>query len=963
MPSPDDLAPAPPTAPVQTHSVADAHAATGGAAAAAPCATLPTGTERYALLEEIARGGMGVIFRATDTALGREVAIKVLVERFAPDSSTARRFADEARIAAQLQHPGIPPVHDVGTLPDGQPFLAMKLIKGQVLDQVLDARPDLSAERGRYVAIFEQVCQAIAYAHSRSVIHRDLKPSNIMVGAFGEVQVMDWGLAKVLTARPTEASGAEETAAGTLVVSLRDSDGAFTQAGTVLGTPAFMPPEQAVGALGRVDQRSDVFGLGAILAVILTGKPPFAATSAETTRVKAAQGDVAECLARLDGCGAEPHLVALCKRCLSPKAADRPADAGVVAREVAGLRQAAEERARAAELERVRAELSAAEQRKRRRVQTALAGALGLLFFGVLAFGWWQTQRHALNAEAVTGLLDQCDDALRADDAARAAVTLEAAEKRAAEGGADKKASRLARCRDDLAALRDLEATDRFRWTVTDQGFPDAATAAPRYREALARVGADPDAVGAEAAAARVADSAVRERLVGALDRLLMAQKSAAVRAALRAVDPDPFRDAVRDVVQGSDRAALQTLIAQPEALTQPPGFTAFLGEKGLVDAPDRVRTLLEAALQRRPADLGLLMGLGFSYPIQKSARAEDRARWYQAAVAIAPANPVAHNALGLALFDLMDMEGATAQFQEAVRLDPDFSGAHNSLGMLLHRKQDVAGAIAEYQACLRLNPRNYAAHNNLAWLLHENGDLDGAIAEYRAAIELGPRASVAHANLGGALQARGDLDAAIAEYQLWTELNPGSDKARTCLARARKMRELLPGLADVVAGKNKPKNAAEALALAQLCVEPFQARNAAAARLFAEAFAADPELVQDLKAESRYNAACAAAQAGSGKGKDAASQDEAARARLRGQGLAWLRADLAARRRLLESRETRQAEVTRLAQWLGDPDLASVRPGPSQVAMPVDERAAWAAFWADVKAAITPAQKAAAGK
>ena len=99
-----------------------------------------------------------------------------------------------------MQHPAIPPVHDLGTLPDGRPFLAMKLIKGQTLDELLKARPDPSADRGRFVAVFEQVCQAVAYAHAHDVIHRDLKPANVMVGAFGEVQVMDWGLAKVLGA-------------------------------------------------------------------------------------------------------------------------------------------------------------------------------------------------------------------------------------------------------------------------------------------------------------------------------------------------------------------------------------------------------------------------------------------------------------------------------------------------------------------------------------------------------------------------------------------------------------------------------------------------------------------------------------------------------------------------------------------------------------------------------------------
>ncbi len=387
-----------------------------GSAAAAPAGP------RYRLLDEIARGGMGVVHRAIDETLGREVAVKVLQDRFEPDSPAARRFADEARITAQLQHPAIPPVHDLGTLPDGRPFLAMKLIKGSTLDVLLAARPDPAHDRGRYVAVFEQVCQALAYAHAHNVIHRDLKPANVMVGAFGEVQVMDWGLAKVLLSRVASAPGDQRpepdpraTTGGTEVRSLRDSDGSFTQAGSVLGTPAFMPPEQAVGALGKVDQRSDVFGLGSILAVILTGQPPFAAASAETTRVKAAQGDVADCLARLDGCGAEPELVALCKRCLSPKSADRPADAGEVAQAVAELRQAADERARRAELERVRvegeratAEARSAERRKRRRLWIGAAAVLAVaVVAGLTAVLAVQRQANAELANKNAELADE----------------------------------------------------------------------------------------------------------------------------------------------------------------------------------------------------------------------------------------------------------------------------------------------------------------------------------------------------------------------------------------------------------------------------------------------------------------------------------------------------------------------------------------------------------------------------
>jgi serine/threonine protein kinase len=237
-----------------TADAPDPHAATGGFTHPAGATATATSSRRYVLGELIAGGGMGVVYRATDTVLGREVAIKVLHDRYAPDSAAAQRFADEARIAGQLQHPNIPAVHDLGSLSDGRPFLAMKLIKGQTLDELLAARPGAAHERGRFVAVFEQMCQALAYAHAHQVIHRDLKPANVMVGAFGEVQVMDWGVAKVLTSREGGglAASADETTAGTAVVSLRDSDDFLTRAGSVLGTPAFMPPEQAVGAV-RID--------------------------------------------------------------------------------------------------------------------------------------------------------------------------------------------------------------------------------------------------------------------------------------------------------------------------------------------------------------------------------------------------------------------------------------------------------------------------------------------------------------------------------------------------------------------------------------------------------------------------------------------------------------------------------------------------------------------------------------
>jgi tetratricopeptide (TPR) repeat protein len=353
----------------------------------------PTSPRGYELIDEIGRGGMGVVYRARDAALDRDVAVKLLSERYPPDSLPSERFLSEARITGQLQHPGIPAVHQVGTLADGRPFLAMKLIKGNTLEAILKQRTDPAADRGRLLAIFEAVCQAVGYAHAHRVIHRDLKPANVMVGAFGEVQVMDWGLAKVLgeeTPATADTLAAEQTRAGTQV-SPTPKAGSHTQAGSLVGTPAFIPPEQALGEIDKVNERSDVFGLGALLAVILTGKPPYVGETAESVRVQAVRGKLEDCFIRLDVSGAEPELVALCKGCLAFEPVDRPADAGAVAQAVAGWRAAADERARWAELERVRVEgeqataaARSAERRKRRRLVLGAAAVLAVAAVGGL---------------------------------------------------------------------------------------------------------------------------------------------------------------------------------------------------------------------------------------------------------------------------------------------------------------------------------------------------------------------------------------------------------------------------------------------------------------------------------------------------------------------------------------------------------------------------------------------------
>ena len=212
---------------------------------------------RYELREEIGRGGMGVVYRAHDRELQRDVALKVL-RAGADAGDLARRLHREARVLASLEHPGMVPVHDVGVLADGLGFYVMKLVRGRRLDQWAAGAPALSERLGA----FERICETVAFAHAHGVVHRDLKPGNVMLGAFGEVLVMDWGVAKVL-------SDAGAASASTAV------DGE-TAAGTVLGTPGYMAPEQAAGDARAIDARTDVYALGGLLHFLLAGSPPTA---------------------------------------------------------------------------------------------------------------------------------------------------------------------------------------------------------------------------------------------------------------------------------------------------------------------------------------------------------------------------------------------------------------------------------------------------------------------------------------------------------------------------------------------------------------------------------------------------------------------------------------------------------------------------------------------------------------
>jgi serine/threonine-protein kinase len=784
---------------------------------------------RYQVEEEIARGGMGAVLRGRDTELKREIAVKVLLETHAGRTEFVQRFVEEAQIAGQLQHPGIAPVYDVGTATGKRPYFTMKLVKGQTLAKLLTERPvghvcnvpdekEARCKRAprdlpRLLKIFEAVCQTLAYAHAHSVIHRDLKPSNVMVGAFGEVQVMDWGLAKVLTSRDRE--GAEEEA-NTVIASARSEDGdsGQTQAGTAMGTPAYMAPEQARGEVERIDERADVFGLGAVLCEILTGQPPFPGKSSEAMR-KAKKGDLADAFTRLAGCTADAELIALAKSSLAAEPEDRPRSAGEVAERMTAYLESVEARLRKAELERAQAQVKAIEERKRRRLALALAASVLLtVLLGGGGYGWTQQQRAARRADTARKVDEALEKAavLRGKAAAagsdlsswtEALAEAQRAQDWIDQGGAEPALrERVAAVQEELKRGR-AQAEERARDAEAERrlvarleaihGEPNAqlnARWADRaYAEAFRAFGLDLDACTPGEAAARLAGRSATAEIAAALDewatlgRLKLPESHSdqswrrLVETARRA-DPDAWRNEIRATF-GRPRAEVASILkkaADATELEHQPAVSLVLLARTLKGLGERERqaAVLRAAWRRFPGDFWVNFDLAnSSWSTDYFERLDEAVNFLTAAVAARPGSAIAHNHLGIALHQQGRTDEAIACYHRAITLDEKLPDAHNNLGTVLYKQGKTDEAIAAYREAIRLDPKFAPARGNLANVLAKQGKLDQAIAEYRRIIQLDPTPAMAHYNLGHLLRRQGKIDEAIASQRRAIRLDP----------------------------------------------------------------------------------------------------------------------------------------------------------------------------------------------
>ncbi|NJD06267.1 MAG: serine/threonine protein kinase, partial [Methylococcaceae bacterium] len=291
-------------------------------------------TEHYTLRGTVGVGGVGRVLLAFDERIGREVAIKEMLDAGnEADAGFRARFLREARITGRLEHPGIVPVYDVGTSRRGSPYYVMRFVRGDTLARALadcnrETPEQALAQRLQLLDRLIDVCEAMAYAHSKGVIHRDLKPGNIVLGPFGETIILDWGLAK--------AAGEAEAAPAKNSNRPDSADEGLTQMGDVLGTPAYMAPEQVDASFGQVDVRTDVFALGCILYVLLVGRPPLQGSSREI--LERLRSGAALPSSGNGGVAAPRELTAICDKALSVNPAERYRDAGELAVELCAFR-------------------------------------------------------------------------------------------------------------------------------------------------------------------------------------------------------------------------------------------------------------------------------------------------------------------------------------------------------------------------------------------------------------------------------------------------------------------------------------------------------------------------------------------------------------------------------------------------------------------------------------------------
>ena len=965
----------------------------------------------YEIEEPVGRGGMGIVFRARHLRLNRLVALKMLVFGAAATSTERERFQREAEAVAGLKHPNIVQVYDVGDS-DGRPYFTMELLDGGSLAQGLSGTPQPARQVAALVATLADAVQA---AHQGGIVHRDLKPANILLTADGTPKVADFGLARHFEGEP-----------------------ALTLSGARIGTPSYMAPEQVIAKSGTIGPAADIYGLGALLYEMLTGRPPFRGETAAETERQAIQDEPVP-PSRLNT-KLPRDLETICLKCLSKEPHRRYASAAALADDLKRFSEGRPILARPVSLP----ERTWRWCRRNPTVAGLLATALALAGLAVGGGFWLERQRserreetarrEGRQSEAAKSVLEQASALQKQGRWPEARAVLEAAPNLLDTTAPVDLREQLRRARIDVETEAELEEI-RLSLSATSPTDRTARRSPGQlYADAFRKYGVDLKALEPAEAAARVRHSAIRETLLAFLyDWLYWAPVAdrELLGALLDRADDDDWRRAYRDVLPGRDPRKLKELAAAPQAPAQPPVVLSGLG--GLLlggGQPEEALALLREAQRRNPADFWINFVLGSFLDKQ---RPQEAVAYFRAAVAVRPSSDQAYALLGRALLGAGDTDAAIAVFRGARALNPNrFVAA--GLAKALAARGGLEEARAAWEDALARDSRDSRSWHGYAplclflgkedayrrarqallegsedntdeWYILERNSVaclllpafgeelrravalvDRAVAtgpkfpdpadpflqfirglaEYRqgrarqavpsleesAALlpnRAGPRLALAMAQFqsGSKLEARKNLAAAIRAYN-WMESQADHPTAWVSHVLRREAEALiLPELPAFLLGEYEPQDNDERLALLGTC--QFRGRYEAAARLYAEAFTADPDLadnlatecryrsmreepwserVESINTEARYLAARCAALAGCGLGRDGTALSPDERARWRQQARVWLRADLALWGKTLDSGSEQDLGLAKwmLTHWQAEPDLAGIR-------------------------------------
>jgi tetratricopeptide (TPR) repeat protein/serine/threonine protein kinase len=765
----------------------------------------------YKLIEQIGQGGMGTVWMAQQIEPVKRVVALKLIKAGMDSKQIIARFEAERQALALMDHPNIARVLDGGTTAAGRPYFVMDLVKGVPITRYCDEHHLTPRQR---LELFVPVCQAVQHAHQKGIIHRDLKPSNVLVALYDgrpAPKVIDFGVAKA----------AGQSLTGKTLV---------TGFGALVGTLEYMSPEQAEINQLDIDTRSDIYSLGVLLYELLTGSPPF-------TRKELEKAGMLEMLRVIrEEEPSKPSTKLSSSEALPTLAANRGAEPARLTKLLRGeldwivMKALEKDRNRryetangfAQDVQRYLADEpvlacppSVAYRlrkfaRRNKQAMTSVGAVAVALLLVVGAFGWTlrdsaarrqaaakeEAHRLAKLTEEIGRALNEVENALKRDRLPEAVTGVVQAERLLASGEASEEQRRQVRqWRTELDLAARLEEI-RLPYLA---GSLERESAAPGFADVFQNYGFEPGKFDAQSVAERIRASRVKDWLVAGLHDWARWQRTQdqsgwkELLALANRVDPDPWREQLREVMKTQDRETLKQLAENPDALARSPDTALLLAMSFPGDQAELAVEVLAKVQREHPDNIWINTNLGHYLLLMKPPRRDEAIGFYRSAVALRPQSAEARLNLGQALELQQQWSEAEAEYREAIRLKPEYATAHARLGQVLRAVGRIDEAEAAFRAALRIDPNIGPAKRNLINLLSNLGRVAELEEPCQEAVRRNPNDPLAYFWLGAVLKEQRKYEEAVDALQEGLRLDPQDSSLYASLGHTRLAQQRLP--------------------------------------------------------------------------------------------------------------------------------------------------------------------------